>query len=420
MPHYYLFKLKKNDVVFEFSSQDPKIMYSQFNKWADELINSGTKKKINIAKTVEIPKIQQSFTNDKKSEPIIIEKIKVVSQAEYEAMQKKEAQEQADSEYCPIINDYPEEFETSETDQVKQSVKLASLNLDDIDKSSRNEAALPLPEKEVKEENYDYITFDKIDKSIDESEAKNSNSKILKNDPIKETESTSAKSKFKLYEAPEVKEYKAFEFNSHNGEIKEEEIITEEIIEHSVIKEKFNPSNSSPADNSQDQFFKILQKKFSSITDETTQSQVEEIEVKAEIKVEKNKNTPISESPMQEIKRYASHDRTNNINPAIVPGKALDLKDLDNLIQLKKPNNMFDYLLIAAYYLKESEYRDRYSLKQINAKVFPYTKKPIDHSIIQKAVARNYVEVVPDYTGMAEVTEYVITEDGENYLLNEL
>ena len=48
----------------------------------------------------------------------------------------------------------------------------------------------------------------------------------------------------------------------------------------------------------------------------------------------------------------------------------------------------------------------------------PFSKIPIDHSIIQQAVSKNYMEVVPDYTGMAAVTEYTITAEGIDYITN--
>lgn len=91
-------------------------------------------------------------------------------------------------------------------------------------------------------------------------------------------------------------------------------------------------------------------------------------------------------------------------------------KSFDDLIKVKKPKSMLDYLIATSYFLKNHDLLDRYSLKQINAKAVLYTKKPIDHSVIQDAVSKNFIEVVPDYTGMADVTEYVITAEGEVYL----
>ena len=77
-------------------------------------------------------------------------------------------------------------------------------------------------------------------------------------------------------------------------------------------------------------------------------------------------------------------------------------------------------LLITAYYLKQHEAKEKYSLKQINSRIVEHLKEPIDHSVIHEAVSHNYFEVAPDYTGTADITEYRITEQGIDYILNEL
>lgn len=104
----------------------------------------------------------------------------------------------------------------------------------------------------------------------------------------------------------------------------------------------------------------------------------------------------------------------------VMPPVSEEASIIEELINLKNPESMLDYLLITAYYLKEHKQLDRYSLKQINSKIINFTKKPIDHAVIQKAVAKNYIEIVPDFTDVAGVTEYRLTDEGENYLLNVL
>ncbi len=95
-------------------------------------------------------------------------------------------------------------------------------------------------------------------------------------------------------------------------------------------------------------------------------------------------------------------------------------KDLEDLIYLKKPQTKLDYLILTSYFLQEKEKKEKYSLKQINAKVIPQLKEAIDHSVIHESIAHGYFEVVPDYDGDSDLTEYKITEDGIDYLLNEL
>lgn len=96
------------------------------------------------------------------------------------------------------------------------------------------------------------------------------------------------------------------------------------------------------------------------------------------------------------------------------------IQSLKSLIQTKNPQKPIDYLLLAAHYLNEVEGLKRYSLKQINTKVLTVSSTPIDHGAIQEAVVREYIEIVPDVTGMADVTEYAITDKGEFYIFNEM
>lgn len=103
-----------------------------------------------------------------------------------------------------------------------------------------------------------------------------------------------------------------------------------------------------------------------------------------------------------------------------ISNKAPKFATLEDLLNLKKHDTLLDFLIITAYYLRAIELTDRFSLKQLNSKAMSLAKKPIDHSIIQEAVKKEYLEIIPDYTGMADVTEYKLTPEGESYLLNEL
>jgi len=96
------------------------------------------------------------------------------------------------------------------------------------------------------------------------------------------------------------------------------------------------------------------------------------------------------------------------------------LDSLGDLLAAKNPQSKLDYMLLTAYYLQSKENLFKYSLKQLNSHIMPYLGSLIDHSVIHNAVALNYIEVVPDFNGTTDVTEYKLTEEGENYLLNEL
>lgn len=119
-------------------------------------------------------------------------------------------------------------------------------------------------------------------------------------------------------------------------------------------------------------------------------------------------NEKINTSPVIEDENSFSNNENNS------------LKTFESIVADKSIKSHLDYLVAASYYFCEIEGLERYSLKQINSKVIKFTEKPIDHSIVQKAINKELIKVVPDYTGMAEVTEYALTQDGKEYFENEI
>jgi hypothetical protein len=175
-----------------------------------------------------------------------------------------------------------------------------------------------------------------------------------------------------------------------------------------------------------------IESKSDKIFEEELASIAEDIDYKEEFDKDVVVSEVIEETPQKEdLKSTAENKFQNILNKKISAMPELDAFDaiseirvnknskdssLKDLFKAKKPDSLLDYLLITAHYLQEYESLDRYSLKQINAKVMPFSQSPIDHAVIQKAVSLEYIEVVPDFTGMADVTEYKITPEGELYL----
>lgn len=104
-------------------------------------------------------------------------------------------------------------------------------------------------------------------------------------------------------------------------------------------------------------------------------------------------------------------------NPTFEPNKRTDEKFLE-LVNSKNPQSKFQRFIIAAYYLLEYEKMERFSLKQINAKLMQNLSEIIDHTVLQEAFNRGFVEFVPDLTGLAEIAEYRLTDAGEEYFVN--
>jgi len=106
-------------------------------------------------------------------------------------------------------------------------------------------------------------------------------------------------------------------------------------------------------------------------------------------------------------------------NPTFEPARVKDQVFL-NLINSKNTLDKFHYLMITAYYLSEFEKLERFSLKQINAKLMHNMSELIDHSMLQEAINQGFIELVPDLTGASEVGEYRLTHAGEDFFANKI
>lgn len=90
-----------------------------------------------------------------------------------------------------------------------------------------------------------------------------------------------------------------------------------------------------------------------------------------------------------------------------------------NYLNTRKIERKIDYLLLTAYYFTQYEQLPRFTLKQLNAKLMQNIAVIIDHSVLQEAINRDYIECLPDLTGLVGASEYRLTAYGEKVLLDE-
>lgn len=90
-----------------------------------------------------------------------------------------------------------------------------------------------------------------------------------------------------------------------------------------------------------------------------------------------------------------------------------------NYISSRKVERKIDYLLMTAYYFTQFENKPRFTLKQLNAKLMQNIAVILDHSVIQEGINRDYIECLPDLTGVVGASEYRLTAYGEKTLLEE-
>ena len=89
-----------------------------------------------------------------------------------------------------------------------------------------------------------------------------------------------------------------------------------------------------------------------------------------------------------------------------------------NYIGSRAITKKMDYLLLTAYYFTQYEQKPRFTLKQLNAKLMQNLAVILDHSVLQEAINNDYIECLPDLTGLVGVSEYRLTAYGEKVLLN--
>lgn len=93
------------------------------------------------------------------------------------------------------------------------------------------------------------------------------------------------------------------------------------------------------------------------------------------------------------------------------------ISDFEGYLHSYNPQNSIDNLVVTALYILNIENKERFTIKQLNAKLVPLTGKPVDHSVIEDAMNQNLIRIVPDLTGTSEYTEYTLTDEGEGYFV---
>lgn len=130
-------------------------------------------------------------------------------------------------------------------------------------------------------------------------------------------------------------------------------------------------------------------------------------------------NPPVEEEKPAETVNFEEVLEKTIENPSFEPDKTQDQVFL-NLIKSKNTTDKFHYLIITAYYLLEFEKMERFSLKQVNAKLMQNLSEVIDHVTLQEAINQQFIELVPDLTGTSEVGEYKLTPAGEDFFANKI
>lgn len=131
-------------------------------------------------------------------------------------------------------------------------------------------------------------------------------------------------------------------------------------------------------------------------------------------KISQNKSNPVFDSILENSLNKPNTELTFKSSPTIKKDNAFI-----NYISTRKVERKIDYLLLTAYYFTQYEQKPRFTLKQLNAKLMQNIAVILDHSVLQEAINRDYLECLPDLTGLVGASEYRLTAYGEKVLLDE-
>ena len=85
----------------------------------------------------------------------------------------------------------------------------------------------------------------------------------------------------------------------------------------------------------------------------------------------------------------------------------------------KNPRTNLNRFILCAFYLQTIENLKSFTLKQINNKLYSITGFPIDHPILEEAMAKGYIKL-DESENINSLKHYLLTKEGVNYYENNL
>ena len=130
-------------------------------------------------------------------------------------------------------------------------------------------------------------------------------------------------------------------------------------------------------------------------------------------KAEEKPSTGVFDTILEDSIKNPQTELSFKPNPSIKKDNAFI-----NFMGDRKIEKKIDYLLLTAYYYSQYEQKPRFTLKQLNSKLMQNLAVIIDHSVLQEAINRDYIECLPDLTGLIGASEYRLTAYGEKNIMD--
>ena len=90
-----------------------------------------------------------------------------------------------------------------------------------------------------------------------------------------------------------------------------------------------------------------------------------------------------------------------------------EITTFNQLLKITKPDTPMDFLLLGAYFLRQQEQKETFSLRQLNHLLSSVSKPNANHTVLELALAKHFITMMPDLTGTATATEYQLSKTGE-------
>ncbi|MCX5920192.1 MAG: hypothetical protein NTW61_02535 [Candidatus Melainabacteria bacterium] len=117
---------------------------------------------------------------------------------------------------------------------------------------------------------------------------------------------------------------------------------------------------------------------------------------------------PAQEEPAEEaVVTLPAITPPNNNNPFA------EITSFTQLLKVTRPETPMDFLLLGAYFLKQQEQKEAFSLRQLNHLLSSASKPNANHTVLELALAKHFITMVPDLTGTAKSTEYQLSKAGD-------
>lgn len=140
---------------------------------------------------------------------------------------------------------------------------------------------------------------------------------------------------------------------------------------------------------------------------------------------EVNNKTPLDEEKIEVENKSIETNFEKKLEEAMknpktqIIEKQFELDAFKTFYFEKNPQSNLKRFILCAFYLQTIENYNSFTLKQINNKIYPITKFPIDHPILEEAMASGYIKL-DENENVNSLKHYILTKEGIDYYESKL